>query len=287
MRHFTYLIHGFKNLTISYSMLIAVVIVPVWANGDYQSKTDTSKVCSGETMNESVKTWKADVEKFKTEILPRLTTRGGEENLVLTLFPLKSNSSAKLLAGKRKLFLTWNGGKKPYHVKIYTTTKEVLSKQIEEPQVSTTEQEFKDGEYWVEVKDANDQKRNGRFTIVDNATFFEQRKAIEEITALSDKQTKAIKAIEENKTLKDKQKQEQIGAIQRDNDRQKKWFMVVLLLSHGEKWKLEAYQQIADQSIADQKNKDKDAEFSLAKLGIEHGIQPSTPILCLSKGSSK
>jgi hypothetical protein len=222
------------------------VVMPAWAGESKPVPPQSNPVSTSckQVDNNVVKKWKEEVKKFQKS-LPSTATRGGGELEISSplFFSIFSPQNAKILAGKRKIHLAWEGGQKRYRVKIFPSGRPwvwTLSN-LQDAWVSSEEKEFKTGEnYWVVVTDDNDNESKWKFTAVDleSQPFAKQFSEIQKDTSL--------------------------------NEVQKKWRLATLLVSCGEEWKLEAYQQIAEQP----KERESD-EFYWGWLGMKYGIVPA------------
>lgn len=248
MRRFKYLIQQFENLTTCYRVVawwwLVFVVMPGWAAESKSVPPQNNSVSTSckQVDDKVVEEWKKKVQKIQKS-LPSTTTRGGGPELSAPLLFLKDKDNAvKFFAGQRKIHLAWEGGQKRYQVNVLPRSRawNWSMPNLQLTRVSSEEREFKVGNYRVVVTDeSNNPQSSWNFTAVDlvSQSFSEQFNKVQKDTSL--------------------------------NEVQKKWRLVALLLSYGEEWKLEAYQQIADQP----KEKETD-EFYWAWLGIKDGILP-------------
>jgi hypothetical protein len=82
--------------------------------------------------------------------------------------PLLTKHPAKMVAGKRRLHLAWQGGNAPYRVQVYQGNATFLVKRSYAKRVQFEKRQLKAGHYRVVVHDADGQKIEGQFQVVDS-----------------------------------------------------------------------------------------------------------------------
>lgn len=91
---------------------------------------------------------------------------GPDDDLKMPLF---TKYKARLTAGERTLYLGWNYGKAPYHVRVYQDGMETLLLEQQNIQDIRLRQEnltLKEGMYLVEISDAEGAQVTGQFQVV-------------------------------------------------------------------------------------------------------------------------
>jgi hypothetical protein len=81
---------------------------------------------------------------------------------------LKESSYRNLVAGTRHLYLAWGGGKAPYELTIKSADKSLIldEKGIQEKRIKTQDFSLTEGNYNLQIKDAENRTANYIFTVV-------------------------------------------------------------------------------------------------------------------------
>ncbi|NJO16651.1 MAG: hypothetical protein HC877_13170 [Thioploca sp.] len=126
---------------------------------------------------ERVDEWNQLMQVAHHEQIAQSKTRG--ENLSGPFMPLLANvkpdktlQSARLVAGKRSLYLQWQGGTPPYRVKIKKRIDELLALTTEQTMIKTEAIAFEaNSPYRVEIIDANNKEFIGGFRAVNSESL--------------------------------------------------------------------------------------------------------------------
>jgi len=134
-------------------------------NSPYLVKKRDTAPSIPENVIAETETWFSSLFKHYLESVAAVVRK--EEASSLSM-PLLTKHQAKMVAGKRRLHLAWQGGSAPYWVQVYQGKAAFLVKRSYAKRVQFDKRQLKAGHYRVVVHDADGQKIEGQFQVVDS-----------------------------------------------------------------------------------------------------------------------